>query len=294
MPPKWRRDGALGAIREACDFSCLPILEGSQGGVWEMAKFIARCRFLPIVEIILVSTTLCVPVRAAISQTILSIQASNASGSASLAINYADGVWDPVNQRYGWQLPSAVPLIAGGNTIATVNSASLTINFLPSPSINLAFGVNAGLSDTTFLLDSAVVSFNTIPAASAAGAFLAGCTVGDSGAGNGMWLYEPGLAGFGAFQAYTDTNPAPADLFSNLLALVGSYGGGTATASESQPSSGYNPICADIHDMMVRTNFVLTNRDSAQGNATFALVPEPAAALLMLVGAIVGNRLRRL
>ena len=232
------------------------------------------------------------PVNASISQTVFSIQAENDSGSAALAIDFSDGVWDPVDLRYTWQLPGALPLVDGSDTIATLNSAGLTIEFQPVVSIDLTFGVQAGTTDTTFLIDSAIVNFATVPAGSAEGAFLAGCTVVDSGAGNGMWLYEPGLAGFGAFQAYMNVQPGPATIFSDLLALVGSFSGGTANASEAQPSSGYNPIAGAVHDTMVRANFVLTHLDNASANATFSLVPEPTAVMLMSVGAFFFGRRR--
>lgn len=222
---------------------------------------------------------------AGISQAIFTLQAVNDDGAASIAIDYAAGNWDPVNQRFTWQLAAPTPLLDGGATIATLNSASLTINYQPTLSVHVTLGARAGFSDTTFLMDSAVVSFASVPASTAAGAFLAGCTVADSGANDGMWLYEPGLAGFGAFQACYNTNPDPEGVFSNLLALVGGSGGGTATASEIQPSSGYNPFNADVSDMTVCANFVLTDRDCVQANATFTLIPEPTAAVLLLVGA---------
>ena len=232
--------------------------------------------------------------QAGISGTVFSLQASNDSGVATFSASFGEGTWDPGTQAYTWSLDSPVELLDDGTLVATLESAGLSIGFLPTPQIELGFGVVSGTSDTEFLVDSALVDFNTIPAELAAGRFVAGCTVYDSGEADGMWLYEPSLTGFGAFQSYYNigdgSDPA---LFSHLLAIVGSYGGGMASGSQSYPGSGYAPIDADVSDMRVDANFILTQNDSATTSMTFVLVPEPAGlVLLALGGALIRGRQR--
>ena len=219
---------------------------------------------------------------AGISQNIFAIQASNTEGSATYTVDYSAGNWDPVAQRYNWQLSGALPLMNGSATIATLDSASLTIDFLPYPTINLSFGVGAGADDTTFTLDTAVVDFGAVTADVAAASFSAGCTVTESGAQNGVWFYEPHMTGHGVFEALYNTNPPPETLFSHLLAMAGSNAGGSATASEMHPATGFLALGNAAYDMTVRANFILTAADSADASAVFTLVPEPSALTLAL------------
>ncbi len=231
---------------------------------------------------------------AGISDTVFSIQATNDSGTATYFADFNEGTWNPDTQTFTWSLPSSIDLLDEETYVATLESASITVEMLPTPQIQMSFGVVSGTSDTGFLIDSAAVDFNTIPADLAAGYFLAGCTVYDSGADDGMWLYEPGLEGFGAFQSYYNLDSVPAPLFSHLLAVVGSSGGGMANGSQSYPGSGYAPINADVDDMYIHADFILTDYDSAETNTTYILVPEPTGlVLLTLGGVLVGWRRRR-
>ncbi len=228
------------------------------------------------------------PSQADISQTVFSIQASNESGTAAFDASFDEGTWDPVARAYTWSLDSPVDLLDGTALVATLESASLSVDLLPSPQIVLEFGLAAGTTDTTCSVDSALVGFNTLPADLTAGRFVAGATIWDSGANDGMWFYEPALDGTGIFKAFYNNaeQPEPA-LFSHLLALVGSSGGGMASGSQSYPNSGTLPIGEDIWDMSIHANFILTSNDRAEASSTFLLVPEPAGlVLLALVGAM--------
>jgi hypothetical protein len=229
-----------------------------------------------------------------ISETVFALQASNDSGAATFTVSFGEGTWDPGAQAYTWSLDSPVELLDEGTLVATLESVDLSISLLPTPQIGLCFGVVSGSSDTEFLVNSALVAFNTIPANLAAGRFVAGCTVYDSGEADGMWLYEPSLTGFGAFQSYYNIGDgSDPSLFSHLLAIVGSFGGGTASGSQSYPGAGYAPIDADVSDMRVDANFILTQNDRATTSMTFVLVPEPAGlALLALGGALIQGRRR--
>lgn len=225
--------------------------------------------------------------QAGISETVFSLEASNDNGTATFYASYDEGTWDPGAAAYTWSLGAPVDLLDGETSVATLESASLSVSFVPQPEISLDFGLVSGTSDTEFVIGSALVNFNTIPADLAGGRFVAGCSVYDSGAADGMWLYEPSLTGFGAFQSYYNVGDgADPQLFSHLLALVGSFGGGMASGSQSYPGSGFLPINADISDMQVDAHFILTQNDSATASMTFVLVPEPAGLALLLFGGV--------
>ena len=225
-----------------------------------------------------------VTAQADISQSVFTIHAVNESGSAVYSADFDDGVWDPGAQTYNWALSSSISMVDGAAAVATLHGAGITIEMTPAPRMSFTFDVTSGDSDTEFLVESAVVNFNTIPSDEAGASFLAGCSVYDSGAGDGMWIYEPGLGGFGVFQSYYNTNPEPEELFSDLISVVGSPDGGMASGAESQPGSGYLPLGADIYDACMRASFVLTDLDRAQGNAAYALVPEPASLAILALG----------
>lgn len=232
--------------------------------------------------------------QAGISETVFSLQASNDGGTATFYASFDEGTWDPDTATYMWSLGAPVDLLDGETPVATLESANLSVSFVPLPEISLGFGLVSGTSDTEFVIGSALVDFNTIPADLAGGRFVAGCTVYDSGDADGMWLYEPSLTGFGAFQSYYNVAEGEdPELFSHLLALVGSFGGGMASGSQSYPASGFLPINADVSDMEVDAHFILTQNDSATASMTFVLVPEPAGlALLLLGGVLVWERHR--
>ncbi|MBU0616910.1 MAG: hypothetical protein KKI02_04265 [Planctomycetes bacterium] len=234
------------------------------------------------------------PSWAGLSDTVFSIQASNESGMATFDASFDEGSWDPVTQAYAWMLDSPVDLLDGGALVATLESASLSVELLPSPQIVLDFGVVSGTTDTAYLVDSALVDFNTIPADLAGGRFTAGATVYDSGAGDGMWFYEPSLDGTGVFKSYyNNVGEQDPSLFSHLLALVGSYSGGMASGSQSYPNSGFLPIDADISDIRVHADFILTSNDRAVASSSFVLVPEPVGLTLLALAGVLLARHRR-
>ena len=232
---------------------------------------------------------------ASISSTVFTIEATNASGTASYAASYDAGTWDPATMTYMWSLSQPMSMEGDqGRYVATLDSATLVIEMTSTLQIGMNFGVAAGSSDTTFTIESALVDFNSVPASVAEGSFMAGGTVYDDSGSDGMWLYEPNLDGTGAFQAYFNQGAGSPDmLFSDLLAVVGSFDGGMASGSQSYPGAGYNPFGTAINDMFVRADFVLTADDSAEGATTYVLAPEPTGLSLLLLGGLLYTGLRR-
>lgn len=232
-----------------------------------------------------------------ISDTIFTIEAVNGSGSGEFFATFDEGNYDPATNTFTWSLPAPVDLLDGGSgaLIATLQDASLTIHDgVQAPDVDLGFEVVAGSRNTDFFIDSALISFGRIPADLAAGRFAVSGTVWDQSApSDGVWMIGLGPQ-MGIYQSYYN-GPAPdGSVFRELLAVVGSDGGGSTTSgSEVYPGAGHAPIGVDVQDMSIYAAFLLTADDRAQGTATFELVPEPAGLTLLALGAMLATRRRR-
>lgn len=241
----------------------------------------------------LLAATVAVPAaNGEISDIVFAIQASNDSGSGQYAATFDEGIYDPVTQTFTWSLAGPVELLSdSGRLIATLEDAALFIHDgSTAPEVQLDFDVVAGSSNTEFLIDSALVSFRTIPADLAAGRFGVSATVWDlSNPSNGVWMVKLGSQA-GIFQSYYN-GPAPdGAVFRELLGVIGSDSSGSATGGEVFPQTGHAPMNSDVGSISVGAAFVLTAEDRADGTATFEVVPEPGVLALLTFGMLLAAR----
>ena len=225
---------------------------------------------------------------------VFSIQATNDSGSGSFSATFDQGVWDPVTQTYTWSLAAPLDLLDGPAHVATLQGGDLTIDAGSTPQFDLSFEVIAGSSHTEFAVDSALLSFATISADEAAGRFVVGATVWDlSEPSDGVWIIGRGPS-MGIFQALYNGRSPDGSVFREALGVVGiGPGGGMASGGEVYPNAGYAPFNDQVSDMSVHSAFMLTADDHARGTATYGVVPEPTALLLLAVGGtLMGGRRR--
>lgn len=230
-----------------------------------------------------------------ISNVVLRVQATNATGSGSFQAYLSQMTYNPGNQTWTWSLPTPVVIFddVTFDPVATLNSATLTLRDNPALSslVLMGFGVTAGTTETTFIIDSALVSFPTIPEPVAMGRASAGFSVTDVN-GDGARIMGLGPPGTGMYTAQYNGFVPSGSTFSNLVAQVLAGPGGSGSGSQNDPPAGDRPMGAAVYDMSARAAFTLTAFDLGSATTLYRIVPEPATASLALLAALVGVRRR--
>lgn len=212
---------------------------------------------------------------AEVSDTIFTIEAHNDSGTGSFSVSFDQGEWDPNSQTFTWTSSGEVQINddLSGNWVATLLNAEVIARATQACEIQLTAGVFSGNSDTTFVIGSPLVSFDTVPAIYAQARATATVTLTHV---SGDYAYVVGLgpAGTGIFRSYYDGYLSDGTRFTHLVGSVYVNSGGTAEASQADPAFGYRPIGEDLWDMSTEVAFRLTAGDLAFVTTT-SLMPEP-------------------
>jgi len=224
-----------------------------------------------------------------ISPIVFRLEATNASGSGVLEIPFESMVYVPDQNMYTWVQSTPVYLTDGGQLIATLNNANLAIS--ADPAIGMGFAVQAGTSDTTFVITSALLSFPQIPANLTEGRASAGFTVTDL-TGNGAQMLGLGSPGTGMYRADYNGFVPGGTKFCDLVYSVVAGPGGSGGGSQNYPPSGYVDIPVGVYDMSVQIAFTLTANDLGSGTSYYQIIPEPMTAGLLLIGAMALARRR--
>lgn len=228
-----------------------------------------------------------------------SITASDAMGHE--ATYTAEATWDGATQSWSFGESDTVYLMDGDTRVATLNplrqaSGSGSV-YYSDPVVSLNFSVQAGATTTNFRIASALLSFPTIPGASAKGAASASFSVTDVN-GNGAALTGVGDP-FGAqggylaqYNGWAGNIPFPAgSTFAELHHSVTALPFQTRTVTGDVPPIGLQAIGTSVSDISSLVSFSLSARDLASGTTTFVVIPEPASlALLALGGLLVARR----
>jgi len=210
-----------------------------------------------------------------------------------------------------WQTP-VTPGTSGGATWGDMNDDGTTLfEFYPGgpavhgvsfawnhdPLVSSSFNVSAGPANTPFTVNSALLSFSTIPiaygTASAAVSVTDSATFGDVGSFT-FTGQQPGGNSFAA--RYNGPIAGPNTTFVNLLpGFAGSgIGGFTQTASGANPSfPAPDAVAGSPSDMHSQFKFALSRFDRASGTSTFEIVPAPGSAALLGLGGLIAGRRRR-
>lgn len=198
------------------------------------------------------------------------------------------------DDTYHWEWGVADGENASPFTFA--NGATLhgfSIDLQADPVVNANFNVAAGVMNTTFTVNSAVVAFtpihNAIGRASAFIGVTDSATFGDVGqiALTGL---QPGDT------AYSARFNGNASTFANLIdgaALNVAPGSSTAFTGASSSFPGYDLLGATVSDIQSQFHFTLSRFDRATGTSTFEVIPAPGAAALLALGAFAAGRRRR-
>jgi hypothetical protein len=178
----------------------------------------------------------------------------------------------------GWSLPTSISLVAAdGARLGTIKNLDVLSN--DDPYVNLHFSVEAGALDTTFDINSSLVSSIALVNPDACFA-TAGLTLTSDD--NGATI--TGLFGGRTYQARYNGTSVYADLVNGYSIAVDE----TVTASERSPAIGVQTILGPVSSIQSEFNFILSANEQASGTSRFevAMLPEPATLSLLALGAI--------
>jgi len=230
------------------------------------------------------------PAKADLSSFALEVTATNASGAGTFQLNLNQLNYNAELDRWWWNSASPVSIMNQGNTavVATINQISIA--YVQDPQVSLGLFVEAGGSDTTFTITSALLSFPTLDPAS--GSVSAGITVTDNN-GNGATLSGLHAGGAAYLAQYNGLVPGGTTFASLLTSPIMTTANGTTAATGEFPGGGaFSAIGVPVSSMSAQFSFMLSAGDSASSTSTFTVVPAPGAAI-MIVGGLLAARGRR-
>lgn len=184
-----------------------------------------------------------------------------------------------------WTLPSPVDIMAGNLLLARITELSIQTDV--EPYVNLLFAVEAGATDATFDISSALVSFSplTNPQAYAS----AGVTLTSDGDGAAI----TGLLSGMNYQARYNGGT----IYANLVAGFSIAGDDSVVRRGRTPASGHGTIYDDVSSIQSEFNFTLSALDQASGTSRFeviaGVIPEPATLSLLALGGLAMLRRRK-
>jgi hypothetical protein len=182
-----------------------------------------------------------------------------------------------------WTLSEPIALIGADGVLGTITELSYQSN--SDPFVNLQFAVQAGNTDTTFDITSAVVSFTALnnPWAYAS----AGVTLtGDSDGATITGLLDGGSV----YQATYNSSTVFASLVSGFTIPADQ----TVTQPGRYPASGTVTIPTSVSSIQSEFKFTLSALDQASGTSRFeVVVPEPATISLLVLGGLAMLRRNR-
>ncbi len=184
-----------------------------------------------------------------------------------------------------WVLDSPVDFSGiGGLTQASVSvRTSSNRGVGGGQSVVADFSVFAATQNAAFQINSAVVSFGAIPAASAQGFASAAIAVNDV-QGNGATLTPGAGGGYNAIINGDTVSP-----FATLFPA----GSPLSAGNFSQDTGSFLPAGVDVSSISANWSFSLSGLDSAIGTSTFTVIPAPAPAALLALGGLAAARRRR-
>ena len=209
----------------------------------------------------------------------LTLRVKSVGGTGALKVGLDECVWDAVQQSYTWNLvePFTVSDPITNDAIATLVMARVQLYVGASPRIQLDFGVEAGGTTTSFILEPGVVQVSS-PSITVGGLQMVQLVVPEARAtvslsladqnNDGAELRGIGPPGTGIFQARFNGVIPNGYLFSTMLWQILCGPGGSAKVAQYDPPTGYAGVGIAVKDMSTYVGFTLSPHDLAQGSVS--------------------------
>jgi hypothetical protein len=210
----------------------------------------------------------------ALSSVIFRAEAISVAGDGVVEISFDQGEFDPGSGSYHYSLqePVSVTSEATGEVVATLNwvELSLTTGFMNS--IDLSFGVTAGIATTTFVIESPIIRHRSVPANEARARASAWLTISDLD-DNFAMLQGLGPPGSGAYASYYNVDDqGDGTQFDNLVGFLFAGAGATVSGGQLDPPTGYRSISNVVDSSSSVIAFVMSANDDAYATTLF-MVP---------------------
>ncbi len=210
----------------------------------------------------------------------ITITAIDTSTGQSASVSF-EGTW--VGDTYVWQTDDRIEFTAGSDVLGVLNPNNEVSSFIydNDPEVLLNFNVQAGATDTVFVITSALNTFPTI--ANPLGAASAAISLTDMNF-DGATITAGGPGG-GIYRAFYNGTPATGTQFAELIGSFSVGPFGSLTMDERiPPGSGFSAIGVPVSSISSIVEFTLSAFDLASGTTTFTIIPAPGAGLLGLIG----------
>lgn len=211
---------------------------------------------------------------ATVTAVIFRAEAISLAGDGVVEISFDQGEFDPGSGTYHYTLDQPVNVIAEatGEVVATLNWVELSLETGSMNSIDLSFGVTAGIATTTFVVESPIIRHRSVPASEARARASAWLTVSDLD-NNFAMLQGLGPPGTGAYtSSYNIDDAGDGTQFSNLVAFLYAGAGATVSGGQLDPPTGYRSISAVVDSSTALIAFTMTPNDDAYAT-TLMMVP---------------------
>lgn len=212
-----------------------------------------------------------------ISDVVLVCEATNGSGSASVAFRISEGTWDQNAQVYCLTREDPIDLFdpISHAWVASLLGVEMCVMLESANEIELTIGVVSGLTNTTFHVHSPLVSFRTIPGRDSMGRAFASVTVTDLD-GNFALAIANGGTGAGMCRGSYNGEYPSGTVFSQLVNFVFASAFATVTGSQQDPPFGFRIIGDNVRDISLYQTFRVTPNDVAFVTMRMS-IPEPTA-----------------
>jgi hypothetical protein len=214
------------------------------------------------------------------------------AGSQSGVVEFAFPAGATINGTYDWSAADLPLTIKAADNTVLGTIKSLRVSYNADPDVTVGFDVTAGSQTTQFQISTAALTF--APMSNATAYAVASATVTDQDNSGFAKLSGkiPQSWGASACQAFYNGNTSWADFIYSMTVFSA---GAQSVAEEGRPaptpSNVRAPVPGQVSSIAMKWDFSLTSNDRAFGSSTFSVVPEPAAAVLLLAG--LGCAIRR-